>query len=198
MSPNPLAPTLFALKRLGMCLLIGTVITNCGGGDVTPLMERQLVALAVEPANADAVAPGGTAPFSATGTFNQSPSTQTNLPAQWTSSDATIATVDSSTGIATCVATGGPVTISASAAGKGGSITGTAALTCVLAHSGLGRCLVSAGGAMNGSCIGERGGLCHQAYDPANCPPGEVPAAVTSDQCGPSTFNVDAGRTCTP
>ena len=198
MSPNPLAPTLFALRRLGICMLLGMVLANCGGGDAVSPMSRQLTALVVEPGNAEAVAPGGTAPFSATGTFNQSPSTQTNLSAQWTSSDATVATVDSSTGIATCVATGGPVTITASAAGKGGSITGTAALTCVLARSGFGSCLVPASGTMNGYCIGARGGLCHQAYDPANCPAGQLPTAVTSDQCGPSTFNVDAGRTCTP
>lgn len=198
MSPKRIAPILFALRQVGICLLVGVVLTNCGGGDVTAPMSRELIALAVEPGNAEAVAPGGTAPFSATGTFNQSPSTQTNLTAQWASSDASIATVDSITGIATCIAAGGPVTISASAAGKGGSIEGTAALTCVLARSGFGSCLVPAGGAMNGSCIGERGGVCHAAYDPANCPAGQVPTAATSDQCGPSTFNVDASRTCTP
>jgi uncharacterized protein YjdB len=46
--------------------------------------------------------------------------TRADLPAQWSSSDPNIATIDDNTGEAASLAIGGPVTLSASAAGKGG------------------------------------------------------------------------------
>jgi hypothetical protein len=48
---------------------------------------------------------------------------------QWTSSDTNVATIDA-TGATTCVFVGGPVDISASAAGKGGKVQGSGTLTC--------------------------------------------------------------------
>ncbi|HWW16690.1 MAG TPA: hypothetical protein VN310_18665 [Candidatus Dormibacteraeota bacterium] len=93
------------------------------------MTAHQLVAIAVSPSGAGANQ-GDTVPFSATGTFAQPPTTQTNISAQWASSDTTTATINSSTGAATCVGVGGPVTITASAAGMPGSLQGTAMLTC--------------------------------------------------------------------
>jgi hypothetical protein len=62
-----------------------------------------------------------------------------------------------------------------------------------------GRCLVGSGNTLTGYCIGTRGGVCRHAYDPTNCPVGQPPTGVTSDQCGISgTFNVDASRSCIP
>lgn len=109
----------------------GSLLNGCGGGSSTPLPPplRQLVSVSVQPSAASAVQ-GGTSFFTATGTYDQAPTTQTNLPAQWASSDTNVATIDASTGVATCVSAGGPVTITASDAGKGGTVKGTAALTC--------------------------------------------------------------------
>ena len=58
-------------------------------------------------------------PFSATGTFDKEPTTVENVSAVWISSDPTIVTVDSSSGVASCVAVGGPITITASAGEEG-------------------------------------------------------------------------------
>jgi hypothetical protein len=93
---------------------------------------RQLIGISVQPGNGQAIAPDGTVSFSATGTFDQAPTTQANLPVQWTSSDSTVATIDPNTGIATCLVVGGPVTVTGSAAGKGGTVNGTATLACKL------------------------------------------------------------------
>ena len=109
--------------------LTAAVLTSCGGGQIGPPPPRQLISVTVQPSSSTATQ-GNTVPFSATGTFNHPPNTQTNLPAQWTSSDTNIATVDVNTGVATCVSVGGPVNITASAAGKGGMVSGSATLTC--------------------------------------------------------------------
>jgi hypothetical protein len=99
-------------------LEMAAAMTSCGGGTIGPPPPRQLVSVAVQPSSTTATQ-GVTVQFSATGTFNQAPLTQTNLPVQWTSSDTNIATIDPSIGNATCVSVGGPVTINASAQGKG-------------------------------------------------------------------------------
>lgn len=91
---------------------------------------RQLVAITVQPGNGQAIEPGGTVPFTATGTFDQAPITQTNLAVQWASSDSNVATIDPNTGIATCLAEGGPITMTASAAGKGGTVHAAGTLAC--------------------------------------------------------------------
>jgi len=114
------------LYELGILVLLG-VLASCGGGG-----PRQLIGVSVQPVSGQAIAPDGNVPFSATGTFDQAPTTQANLPVQWTSSDSTIATIDPTTGFATCLAVGGPITVTASAAGKGGTVHGSAALTCQL------------------------------------------------------------------
>jgi hypothetical protein len=103
-----------------------STMASCGGSSMTP---HQLIAIAVSPTGAGANQ-GDTVPFTATGTFAQPPTTQTNIPAQWTSSDTTTATVNPSTGAATCVGIGGPITITASAAGMSGNLQSTGELTC--------------------------------------------------------------------
>jgi hypothetical protein len=108
-----------------------SIMASCG----SRVQPHQLIAIVVSPSGAGANQ-GDTVPFSATGTFAQAPTTQTNIPAQWTSSDTTTATVDPSTGAATCVSVGGPVTITASAAGMAGPLSSTGALTCAPQGSG--------------------------------------------------------------
>ena len=121
------AQTLVVVSAL--LLPITGVLMSCGGGEIGSPPPRQLVSLTVTPNSASAIQ-GDTVPFSAIGTFNQAPVTDNNLRAQWTSSDTSTVSIDANTGAATCISIGGPVTISASAAGKGGMLKGTAALTC--------------------------------------------------------------------
>ena len=117
------------ISGLGISL---SMMASCGGSSMTP---HQLIAIAVSPTGAGANQ-GETVPFTATGTFAQAPTTQTNLPAQWTSSDTSTATVNLSTGAATCVGIGALVTITAAAAGTTGTLTGTAKLTCAAPNTG--------------------------------------------------------------
>ena len=49
------------LRRLGTAVLVGLVLANCGGGNAIFQSPRQLIALAVEPSDAEIVSPGGTA-----------------------------------------------------------------------------------------------------------------------------------------
>lgn len=185
-----------AILSLGISIALGAA--SCGGGQSD--QSRQLVAMTVQPSNGDAIAPSGTLPFTATGTFNQPPTTQTNLTAQWTSSNASVATIDASTGLATCVTVGGPITITASATGNGGTLSASAMLGC---SSGppvgeLGHCQL-ANNTLTGYCLGVRSGFCHEAYDPNNCPPGQPPTTQGQFLCGSSgNFSVDGSRDCTP
>jgi hypothetical protein len=123
------ARTVLTISGLGISL---AMMASCGGSSMTP---HQLIAIAVSPSGAGANQ-GDTVPFSATGTFAPPPTSQTNIPAQWASSDTTTATIDPNTGAATCVAIGGPVTITASAAGMEGTLQSTAALTCAATGTG--------------------------------------------------------------
>jgi hypothetical protein len=198
-APNttwPIGVSIFG--RMGTLIAIGLVLANCGGGSA-PMQSRQLVAITVQPSNGDAVVPG-TLPFSADGTFNQPPTTQTNLAAQWSSSDSSVATIDPNTGLATCVTVGGPIAITASIPGNGGSTVSASATLDCLSNSGgkMGHCeLVN--DTMNGSCLGVRGGICRSAYDPTNCPPGQPPTTPSHFQCGSSgNLPVDGSRSCTP
>jgi hypothetical protein len=120
------------LCEVGSLASLGMVLVNCGGGAAIGVGTRQLIGVSVQPGSGQAVAPNGTLTFSANGTFDQSPTTQPSLPVQWASSDSNVASIDPNTGIATCLAVGGPVTVTASAAGKGGTIHGSGTLTCQL------------------------------------------------------------------
>lgn len=56
-----------------------------------------------------------------------------------------------------------------------------------------GYCYVTSG-KLNGECLGLRGEICMQAYDPVHCPPGRPPESLTQFCRRP----VDAIRTCRP
>jgi len=121
--------TVLIISGLGILL---AMMSSCGGSGP---QAHQLIAIAVSPSGAGANQ-GDTVPFSATGTFAQPPITQTNIAAQWTSSDTKTATINPSTGAATCVGIGAGVTITASASGVAGALQSTAALTCAAPGSG--------------------------------------------------------------
>jgi hypothetical protein len=121
--------TVFIISGLGISF---SIMANCGGSNFPP---RQLIAIGVSPTGAGANQ-GDTVPFTVTGTFDQPPTTQTNLPAQWVSSDVLTATIDPNTGAATCVGVGGPVTITASVPETGGTLQGTGELTCATPGTG--------------------------------------------------------------
>jgi len=182
------------------CVLIlsGSIsggLGSCGDGSPAFQATRQLTSIAVQPVDADALVPTGTLPFSATGTFDQPPTTQANLPAEWVSSDATIATVDPNSGLATCVAVGGPIKITAEAAGKMAS----AMLTCLGSQPQSGNCVYVCGstrcGELTGYCESSAGGACRQGYDPVHCPKGQPANMMATDACG---SGIDASRSCTP
>jgi hypothetical protein len=119
------------LCEVGSLAFLGIVLASCGGG-ATIGGTRQLIGVSVQPGSGQAVAPNGTVIFRATGTFDQTPTTQPSLPVQWASSDSNVASIDPTTGIATCMAVGGPITVTASAAGKAGMLHGSGTLTCQL------------------------------------------------------------------
>ena len=174
---------------------MGTVIESCGGGGF-----RQLIALTVQPTVADANAPAGKVQFSATGTYNEEPSTQANVNAQWETSQIAgggqIASIDAGTGLAVCL-TEGSTGVTATAAGKGGQVQGSATLNCHL----VGHCVLSPGTTTySGDCVtGTTLNQCFQASDTKNCPPGQ--SAKTPDTffgCHPADFQVDDSSSCTP
>ena len=163
---------------------------------------RQLIALAVQPSPASAVQ-GGTVTFQATGTFDQAPTTQTSLPVQWASSDSNVVAIDPNTGIATCVVVGGPIDITASAAGKGGMVDGSGMLTCRVRSNGAGQCEVdSRTNTLTGSCLGPAPHLpnrCAVAIDNTNCPPGRPATSPAWFQgcLPPSSGELDTATACT-
>jgi hypothetical protein len=178
-----------------LLVLAAIVLVGCGGASMS-VPSRQLIAISVQPLNGDAVAPSGTIPFSASGTFNQMPTTEDPLTVDWSSSDSTVVAIDASTGLATCIAVGGPITITASSAGKKGS----GMLTCLSSTPGTtGHCVYVCGstrcGALSGYCSSSDGGACRQAYDPGNCPVGQPANSTATDSCG---VGIDTTRSCSP
>lgn len=188
-------------RRLGITASIAVILASCGGGGASMGQPRQLIALAVQPSPASAVQ-GGTVTFQATGTFDQAPTTQTNLPVQWASSDSNVVTIDPRTGIATCVGLDGPINITASAAGKGGMVDGSGTMTCRARSNGAGQCEVnSSTNTLSGSCIGPDPQLsnhCRVATDDANCPPGQpATSPVWTTGCFPrSSVEIDTATVC--
>jgi hypothetical protein len=134
--------------------------------------------------------------------IDQAPLTQSNLPAQWVSSDSTVVTIDSTTGIATCVMVGGPTNVTASAAGKGGTVVGSGTLICRVRSGGTGQCEVNPStNTLTGACIGPDPQLpnhCRVATDDSNCAPAQ-PATnpVSTEGCLPPTsFVIDTTTAC--
>jgi hypothetical protein len=193
--------TVSTSRRFGIAASIAAILASCGGGGASIGQPRQLIALAVQPSPASAVQ-GGTVTFQATGTFDQAPTTQSNLPVQWASSDSSVVTIDPGTGIATCVVVGGPINITASAAGKGGMVAGSGTLTCRVRSNGAGQCEVnSSTNTLTGSCLGPDPQLlnhCRVATDDANCPPGQpATSPVWTTGCFPrSSAEIDTATVC--
>lgn len=182
-------------RTVAMSAILELLLCSCGGSPSFPPMRR-LTGLDVQPHTAEAVAPSGTAPFSANGTYDQAPTTVTSLPAQWTSSNSAVATVDSNSGLATCVAVGGQITITASVAGQ----TASAMLSCLAApSSGSGHCAYVCPSVrcpeLTGYCGSSDGGACRQAYDPFHCKVGQPAQTPVTDSCG---VGVDTATSCTP
>ena len=183
----------FRASILPVSIVLG--LAGCGGGTMS-VPARQLVAISVQPSNGDAIAPSGTIPFAASGTFDQAPTTEESLAVQWSSSDPSVATIDAGTGIASCVAAGGPVTITAS---KGAKV-GSGMLTCLGSPpAATGHCVYVCGstrcGALTGYCSGSDGGVCRQGHDPGSCPIGKPANNTATDSCG---VGIDTTRPCTP
>jgi hypothetical protein len=152
--------------------------------------------LDVQPKNGAAVSPNGTLPFTASATFDQAPTTEDNVAANWSSSDTSVASIDATTGVATCLKAGGPLTITASRDGK----TGTADLECSDSTAiGSGNCVYQCGstrcGALTGYCSVMSGGACRQVSAMGQCPVGKAAGATATDSCG---VGIDTTRTCGP
>lgn len=199
-NPNRTWPKIVsAFWGVGILGSIALAVASCGGGG----QPRQLIALAVQPSDAGAFLPSGAVPFSATGTFDQAPITQTNLTAQWASKDPSVVTIDPSTGLATCVAAGGPITVTASAAGKGGKVDGYGTLECqVRPRNQAGLCEVDPStNELTGYCEGpnpQQINHCLVTLDNANCRAGQ-PATSPEWVSGclpPATFKIDASTAC--
>lgn len=187
------------IRNLAASVLIALLMTHCGGGGSSMGSQRQLTSITVLPSNGDAIAPNGTLPFTATGNFNQPPTTQANMSVQWTSSSTSVATIDANSGVATCLRPGGPLTITASASTNGSVVTGSAALNCLGGPPiDLGRCQL-VNGTLTGMCLGVRSGVCHQSFDPSHCPQGQPPMSQEQFSCGSSgNITVDGTRACVP
>ena len=167
---------------------------SVGCGSSNPAVSaRSLTSLAVQPPTTEATAPTGTSPFTALGTFNQAPLTA-DVTAQWSSSDTGVVTIDSATGLATCIAVGGPVTITATATQK----QAAAQLTCVMApQAGSGNCAYQCPStrcpALTGYCSISTGNACRQVYDSVQCPIGKPAGKTATDSCD---VGIDITRTC--
>jgi len=184
-------------------LFLTLTLLGCGGSSSAP-QPRLLLSVAVQPNSATAVRDRGVA-FSATGTFNQGPTTQTNLSAVWSSSDKTIATIDAATGLASCIAVG-EVTLRASVSGANGSAQqGSGTLTCnELTTVPRGRCVVDGQNALTGQCSGPPALAinttgCLTRADTTSCASGQQSTSTKTVSCDGATapnVTVDISTAC--
>jgi Bacterial Ig-like domain (group 2) len=181
-------------RSLPSAVLFGSLLLSggCGSGSSAG-SARKLLSVSVEPTNAEATAPAGAAPFLLMGTYDQPPTTDQISSPQWSSSDPTVATIDGS-GLATCVAVGGPVTIT----GISGPKKSTAQLTCTSGpQGGSGNCVYQCPStrcpALTGYCSINTGNACRQVFAGVQCPQGRSAGATGTDSCGAP---VDTTRTC--
>ena len=114
-------------RALGLFLVLPALA--CGGSSSSSPGGGTLTTIAVEPSS-PTLAPGASLTFSALGKGYAGGDVALSG-VTWSSSDATIATIGATSGVATGVKAGGPVTITAAA----GSKTGTAKLTVAAATS---------------------------------------------------------------
>jgi hypothetical protein len=119
------------------CAALATLLA-CGGSSDT------IQSVQVSPQQAQGTAPNGAVNITATGTFknNQSRPLTSQDGVMWSSSDATVATINSLTGQATCLTTGSAIitasvpsdlTFQVGGHGSSNTVTGTASLECTLA-----------------------------------------------------------------
>jgi len=113
---------------VAIAILVAATVIGCGDDVV-------LQSIAVTPSPATGDVGGADVQFTATGTYSDS-TTSTNISGlTWSSSDVATATIDATTGLATCVGGDGvtPTTITATAPitpGNAQTVSGTAELTC--------------------------------------------------------------------
>lgn len=115
------------MKRYGLLSVFAAlVLTACGNGSVkSPDFESQLQSIAVTPGTAT-VGAGESQQFKATGTFSAQPGAEPTSrditdSVDWSSSSASVATVDPKTGLAVGGTGKGEATITASRSGKQGT-----------------------------------------------------------------------------
>jgi len=104
-----------------------------GSASLTVTAPVTLQSISVTPGSTS-ISVGNTAAFTATGHYSDGSTRNITTQAAWTSSNSSIATIVSNTGVATGVTTGGPITIKASLSGISGSasLTVTAATVTVV------------------------------------------------------------------
>jgi hypothetical protein len=188
------------IARVGALVALFVTTANwiaCGGSSTpTATPTRNLLTVAVQPQKGTAVFPNGTLPFTATGTFDQAPITEDSMTVQWSSSDTSVATVDSASGMATCIKAGGPVTVTASKDGKNGTADFECADSTAISS---GFCVYQCGstrcGALTGYCSVMSGGACRQISAIGACPVGRAAGATATDSCG---VGIDTTRPCGP
>jgi hypothetical protein len=114
------------------------LFSACGGSSDT------IVSVQVSPPQAQGTAPSGAVNFTAAGTFknNQSRALTSQDGLVWSSSDSTVATINSTTGQATCLTSGTAIitatvpsdlTFQVGGHGSSNTVSGTASLQCTLA-----------------------------------------------------------------
>ena len=114
------------------------VLLACGGSSDT------IVSVQVSPPQAQGTAPSGAVNFTASGTFknNQSRALTSQDGLMWSSSNSTVAGINSLTGQATCLTEGSAIitatvpsdlTFQVGGHGSSSTVTGTASLQCTLA-----------------------------------------------------------------
>lgn len=114
------------------------MLLACGGSSDT------IQSVQVSPQQAQGTAPNGAVNFTATGTFknDQSRLLTSQDGVMWSSSNATVATINSLTGQATCLTAGSAIitatvpsdlTYQVGGHGSSNTVTGTAGLACTLA-----------------------------------------------------------------
>ena len=134
----------FGLTRLAGLLGLVALLAACGGGgggggSTNPPPSVTLSSIAVTPASASVVA-GSTLQFTATGSYSDGTTKDLTSTVNWTSSDASKATIAATSGLATGVAAG-TATITATS----GSISGTDMLTVTAPAAHLASILVFPG-----------------------------------------------------
>ena len=103
----------------------GDTATSFATSSINVAAQATLTSIAVTPSN-PSIAKGLTQGFTATGSYSNSTTQNLTGSVTWSSNTIAVATINSTTGVATCVAGSGSTTISATS----GTISGSTTLTC--------------------------------------------------------------------